>query len=185
MQQILKMDTRIIKGLIALAILAWAVLEFIDGHIWSGIFITLLAAVAVLFVFRSIRMLMAFVQLRAQKIEKAKVWLNRVKRPEFLWKSQQAYYYYLKGLTDGQTEGMNQAEKYFKKALGLGLRMNYDKAVAKLNLAMIALSKNRPKEAQTLIAEVKKLDDKNMLKNEIKMVNDALKKGPTVMHRKY
>jgi hypothetical protein len=24
-----------------------------------------------------------------------------------------------------------------------------------------------------------------MLKNEIKMVNDALKKGPTVMHRKY
>jgi len=185
LQQISDMDTRIIKGLIALALLAWAVLEFIQGHIWTGIFIVLLAAIAVLFVFRSIRMLMAFAQLRTQKIDKAKVWLNRIKKPEYLWKSQQAYYYYLKGLTDGQTEGMAQAEKYFKKALGLGLRMNYDKAVAKLNLAMIALSKNRPREAQTLITEVKKLDNKNMLRNEIKTVNDALKRGPMVSHRKY
>jgi len=174
------MDTRIVKALIALLILVWAVLQFVDGNIWSGIFITLLAAVATLFVFRSIRLLVTFYYLRSQKLDKAKNWLARIRRPEKLWKKQEAYYYYLMGLVYSQEEGLSQTEKYFKRALALGLRMSYDKAVAKLNLAMIAMSKGRPREAQTLIAEVKKLDTKNLLRNEIKMVNDALKKGPQV-----
>lgn len=178
------MDTRIIKGIVALAALAWAVYEFIQGNIWTGISITLLAAVLILLVFRSIRLLMAFVQLRGQKLDKAKRWLNRVKNPSRLWKSQEAYYYYLNGLVESQGQNsMSQAEKQFKKAISTGLRMDQDKAVAKLNLAMIALSKNRPREAKILMAEVKKLDKRNMLKKEIKMVNDAMKRGPKVAHR--
>lgn len=182
--KIQKMDTRIIKGLITLAVLAWAVYEFIQGNIWSGVFITLLAIILGLMVFRSLRLMMAFLQLRGQKMEKAQRWLDRVKNPEKLWKSQEAYYYYLVGLTQSQAQSITQAEKSFKKAVNTGLRMDHDKAVAKLNLAMIALSKNRPREAQSLISEVKKLDKRNMLKNEIKMVTQAMKKGPQVTHRK-
>jgi len=178
------MDTRIIKGIIAAVVLAWAVYEFIQGHIWSGIFITLLAAILILLVFRSVRLLMAFAQLRGQKMEKAQKWLNRIKRPEKLWKSQEAYFYYLTGLTQSQSQSLSNAEKNFKKAVNIGLRMDQDKAVAKLNLAMICLSKGKSREATVLIAEVKKLDKRGLLKNEIKMVNQAMKKGPTVSHRK-
>jgi tetratricopeptide (TPR) repeat protein len=180
LHQILRMDTRIVKVLISSLLLTWAVYEFIEVNIWSGIFITLLAAVSVLFIFRSVRLLVTFYYLRLQKTDKAKRWLARIRRPEKLWNRQQAYYYYLMGLVYSQEEGLSQTEKYFKRALALGLRMSYDKAVAKLNLAMIAMSKGRPREAQTLIADVKKLDTKNLLRNEIKMVNDALKKGPQV-----
>jgi tetratricopeptide (TPR) repeat protein len=179
------MDTRIIKGLISAAILFWAVYSFVTGSWVSGIFITLLAALSIVMMFRSMRLIMVFVAMRQQKFDRAERWLARISRPDLLWKKQEAYYYYLIGLTASQKQDLNTAEKNFKKALGLGLRMDYDKAIAKLNLSMIALAKNRRNEAQVLIAEVKKLDTKHMLKEQIKMVNDALKKGPQMVHRRY
>ena len=48
---------------------------------------------------------------------------------------------------------MNEAEKYFKNALELGLSMSHDVAMVKLNLAGIAFSKRRKQEAQRLISE--------------------------------
>jgi hypothetical protein len=41
-------------------------------------------------------------------------------------------------------------------------------AMAKLNLAGIAMSKNRKREAQILLTEAKKLDKHNMLDNQIR-----------------
>jgi len=179
------MDTRIIKGIIAAAILFWAVMNFISGHWVSGIFIVLLAGLSVLLMLRSIRLVMVFVALRQQKFDRAERWLARVPRPDLLWKKQEAYFHYLTGLIASQKQDLNKSDKSFRKALALGLRMDYDQAVAKLNLAMISLSRNRRTEAQALISEVKKLDKRQMLKNEIKMVNEALKKGPQMVHRRY
>jgi hypothetical protein len=71
---------------------------------------------------------------------------------------------------------INQAEKYFKKALSLGLNMKHDIAMAKLQLAGIALSKRRKREATALIGEAKKLDTQNMLAEQIKMLKQQLKK---------
>ena len=71
---------------------------------------------------------------------------------------------------------INQAEKYFKKALSLGLNMKHDIAMAKLQLAGIALSKRRKREATILITEAKKLDTQNMLAEQIKMLKQQLKK---------
>jgi hypothetical protein len=45
---------------------------------------------------------------------------------------------------------INQAEKYFKKAIELGLSMDMDLAVAKLNLAGVAMSRRRKLEATNL-----------------------------------
>jgi hypothetical protein len=71
---------------------------------------------------------------------------------------------------------INQAEKYFKKAIELGLSMDMDLAVAKLNLAGVAMSRRRKLEATTLLNEAKKLDKQNMLKEQITMMKDQMKK---------
>ena len=54
--------------------------------------------------------------------------------------------------------------------------MDQDLALAKLNLAGIALSRRRKMEATALLTEVKKLDKQNMLKDQIKMMKDQMKK---------
>ena len=71
---------------------------------------------------------------------------------------------------------MNQSEKYFKKAIEIGLSMDLDLAVAKLNLAGIALSRRRKLEATNLLSEVKKLDKQNMLKDQVNMMKQQMKK---------
>ena len=71
---------------------------------------------------------------------------------------------------------INQAEKYFKKAIELGLSMDMDLAVAKLNLAGVAMTRRRKLEATSLLNEAKKLDKQNMLKDQITMMKDQMKK---------
>ena len=83
---------------------------------------------------------------------------------------------YLNGIMVSQTN-MNEAEKYFKKAISLGLSMDHDLAMAKLNLAGIAFSKRRKIEAQKLLSEAQKLDKRNMLADQIKMMKDQMKKA--------
>jgi len=71
---------------------------------------------------------------------------------------------------------LNEGLVIFAKALDLGLSMDHDKAMAKLQLAGIALTKRRKREATTLIAEAKKLDKHGMLADQIKMVKQQMKK---------
>ena len=121
--------------------------------------------------------LLAFFKLRKQDFEGAKKWLDKIKNPEAsLVKKQQGYLNYLNGIMVSQTN-MNEAEKYFKKAIGLGLSMDHDLAMAKLNLAGIAFSKRRKQEAQKLLAEAEKLDKRDMLADQIKMMKQQMKKA--------
>ena len=99
-----------------------------------------------------------------------------IKKPEAaLVKKQQGYFNYLHGIMLSQTN-INQSEKYFKKAIELGLSMDMDLAVAKLNLAGIAMTRRRKLEATSLLNEAKKLDKQNMLKEQITMMKDQMKK---------
>ena len=68
------------------------------------------------------------------------------------------------------------AIRYFKKAIALGLSMDQDLALAKLQLAGIAMTRRRKMEATSLLNEAKKLDKQNMLKEQIKMMKDQMKK---------
>jgi hypothetical protein len=72
---------------------------------------------------------------------------------------------------------MNAAEKFFKNAVSLGLSMDHDLAMAKLNLAGIAFTKRRKLEAQRLLSEAQKLDKRNMLGEQIKMMKQQMKKA--------
>ena len=71
---------------------------------------------------------------------------------------------------------LTQAEKFFKKAIKLGLAMDHDLAMAKLQLAGVAMTKRRKREATMLMTEAKKLDKHGMLKEQIQMMKQQMKK---------
>lgn len=165
-----------IKLVLAALLFATAIWQFTENNIGNGIFLLLLISIPIFLYFKNEYILMAFFKLRKQDFEGAKVWLNKIKNPEgALVRKQQGYFNYLHGLMIAQTN-LNQAEKYFKKAIELGLSLDMDLAVAKLNLAGIAMSRRRKIEATNLINEVSKLDKQNMLKDQITMMKQQLKK---------
>ena len=166
-----------LKLVLAVLIVVIAVWQFSEENIGNGIMYILLSSIFIFLYFKNEIILLAFLRLRKEDFPGAKKWLDKIGNPEAsLVKKQQGYYNYLNGLMVSQTN-MNEAEKYFKKAISLGLSMDTDLAMAKLNLAGIAMSKNRKREAQTLLADAKKLDKHNMLDNQIKMMKNQMKKA--------
>ena len=167
---------KIIKLIIAGLIVVTGIWQFIESNIGNGIFLILLSGIPIFLYFKNEFILLAFLKLRKQDFEGAKKWLSYIKNPETaLVQKQQGYFNYLHGIMLSQTN-INQAEKYFKKAIELGLSMDMDLAVAKLNLAGVAMSRRRKLEATTLLNEAKKLDKQNMLGDQIKMMKDQMKK---------
>jgi tetratricopeptide (TPR) repeat protein len=171
------MYNKIIKLIIAAGIIAYAIYLFTEGYIGNGIMLILLSLIFVFLYFKNEFILLAFLRLRKQDFEGATKWLNKIKKPETaLVKKQQGYFNYLHGIMVAQSN-MNDAEKYFKKAISLGLSMDHDLAMAKLNLAGIAFSKRRKQEAQKLLTEATKLDKQGMLTDQIKMMKDNMKRA--------
>ncbi|MCG2610503.1 DUF2892 domain-containing protein [Flavobacterium sp. SM15] len=165
-----------IKLVLAGLIIALGIWQFTENNIGNGIFLLLFSSIFILLYFKNEFILLAFFQLRKQDFAGAQKWLNYIKNPETaLVRKQQGYFNYLHGLMNSQTN-LSAAEKYFKKAVELGLSMDQDLALAKLQLAGIAMTKRRKVEATNLLNEVKKLDKQNMLKDQVKMMKDQLKK---------
>lgn len=165
-----------LKLILAVLVFGWAIWQFTETYIGNGIMLLLLSGVFVFLYFKNEIILLAFLRLRKQDFAGAKKWLDKIKNPEAsLVKKQQGYFNYLNGLMVSQTN-INEAEKYFKKAEKLGLSMSTDMAMTKLNLAGIAMTKNRKREAKMLLAEAKKLDKHNMLEEQIKMMRDQMKR---------
>ncbi len=170
------MFNKIFKLIIAGLIIAYAVYQFIEGNIANGIFLILFSFIFIFLYFRNEIILLAFLRMRKQDLAGTEKWLSKIKNPEAaLTVKQQGYYNYLHGIIFSQTN-LTTAEKYFKKALKLGLTMDYDIAMAKLSLAGISMQKRRKREATMLLNEAKKLDKQNMLGDQIKMMKQQLKK---------
>ncbi|MDG4716611.1 MULTISPECIES: DUF2892 domain-containing protein [Winogradskyella] len=166
-----------IKLVIAALIIGYAIYQFTEGYIGNGIMYLLLSTIFIFLYYKNEMILLAFFKLRKQDFEGAKKWLDKIKNPESsLVKKQQGYLSYLNGIMVSQTN-MNEAEKHFKKAITLGLSMDHDLAMAKLNLAGIAFSKRKKQEAQKLLSEAEKLDKRNMLADQIKMMKQQMKKA--------
>lgn len=169
------MFNKVYKLILAVGIFAYAIWQFIEGFIGNGIMYILLSGVFVFLYFKNEIILLAFLRLRKQDFDGAKKWLDRIKNPKAaLVRKQQGYYNYINGLMVSQTN-INEAEQYFKNAVELGLSMKTDMAMTKLNLAGIAMTKNRRIQAEKLMAEAKALDKHNMLGEQIKMMQDQMK----------
>ncbi|HEX9980694.1 MAG TPA: DUF2892 domain-containing protein [Flavobacterium sp.] len=167
---------RNIKLALAALMVAAGVWQITEGYTGNGIFLILLSLIPVLLYFKNEFIILAFLRLRKQDFPGAQKWLTYIKNPETaLVRKQQGYFNYLHGIMLSQTN-LIQAEKYFKKAIELGLSMDMDLAVAKLNLAGVAMTRRRKLEATNLLNEAKKLDKHNMLKDQITMMKDQMKK---------
>ncbi|MDA8595098.1 DUF2892 domain-containing protein [Flavobacteriaceae bacterium] len=170
------MFNKYIKIVLAVLIGAWSAYEFYQGHIGNGIALLFLAGIFIFFFYKNEFLLLAFLKIRTQDFAGAQKWLNYIKNPESaLRKPQQAYYYFLTGLITSQSN-LTQAEKLFRKALKLGLSQGHDIAMSKLNLASIAMTKRRKREATTLLNEAKKADKHNMMAGQIKQLKDQMKR---------
>ncbi|MDR0229476.1 MAG: DUF2892 domain-containing protein [Flavobacteriaceae bacterium] len=167
---------RYIKLVIAGLLFAVSVWQFVEGNIGNGIFMLFLIAIVILLYFKNEFIILAFFKLRKQDFEGAKKWLDKIKNPETaLVRKQNGYYNYLLGIMTSQTN-LNASEKYMKKAIELGLSMDQDLAMAKLQLAGIAMTKRRKIEATKLLGEAQKLDKQGMLKDQVKMMKEQMKR---------
>jgi len=165
-----------IKLVIAVLIVGWAVYQFVEGNIGNGISLLFLAGIFVFFYFKNEFLLLAFLKMRKQDFAGSTKWLSYIKNPSSaLIQKQEGYYNFLQGIMVSQTN-LTQAEKFFKKAIKLGLSMDHDLAMAKLQLAGVAMTKRRKREATMLMTEAKKLDKHGMLKEQIQMMKQQMKK---------
>ncbi|MBL6643461.1 MAG: hypothetical protein CBD64_02035 [Flavobacteriaceae bacterium TMED204] len=170
------MFPKIIKIILAIVFLSYGGYQFYENYIGNGIFLTLISGMLVLIFFKNEIIFLAFLRLRKQDFKGTESWLNKIKNPESsLVKKQQGYYYYLHGIIQSQNN-LTVAEKHFKKAIQLGLSMTHDLAMAKLSLAGILMQKRRKREASVLLNEAKKLDKHGMLTDQVKMMQQQMKR---------
>ena len=170
------MFPKIIKLILAVAFLLYGGYEFYENYIGNGIFLTLLSLMMVLVYFKNEMIFLAFLRLRKQDFIGTERWLNKIKNPDSsLVRKQQGYFYYLHGIIQSQNN-LTVAEKHFKKAIQLGLSMTHDLAMAKLSLAGIMMQKRRKRESTALLTEAKKLDKHGMLTDQIKMMQQQMKR---------
>jgi len=165
-----------IRLILAILITILSVFLFINGLVGWGVLACIISLLFVLFQFKNEMNLLAFYFIRKNKFATAASILSKVKGPEKMIKNQEAYYYYLLGLTQAQTHQPTMAEKSFKKALSTGLRLKSDQAMAKLNLAGFYLSKRNKKLAKFHLLEAKKLDKQKMLAAQIREVENMMKR---------
>ena len=170
------MFSKIIRLGLTAAIFAWSIYQFADGEIGNGIALLFPMGLVLFTYFRNERILLSLWHMRKNDVAKAEKALAGIRNPEkSLIKGQLAYYYLLMGMIESQRK-VGKAETLLKRALNTGLRLDQVKALAKLNLAGIALTKRRKKEAQILLTEVKKLDKNGALAEQTKYIKQQMKR---------
>jgi tetratricopeptide (TPR) repeat protein len=160
----------IIRLIAALALLGGSIAVIIFGSWGWGILGIILALLVFVTFFFNEKMLLAQYYLRKENMEKAEAWLNKIANYEReLISVQHGYYQLLLGLIESRKAPL-QSEKYFKRALSLGMTMDHNVALAKLSLAGIAMAKRNKREATMYLQEAKKADKNKLLAEQIKMM---------------
>ena len=164
----------IVRIIIGFVVLGVAVALMFFGFWGWGVLAVLISLLIIVTFFYNENMLLAQWFLRKDNMAKAESFLNRITNYESqLVRVQHGYYNLLVGLIESRKAPM-QSEKYFKKALSLGMHMDHNIALAKLSLAGIAMGKRNKREAQMYLTEAKKADKSKLLADQIKMMKDQL-----------
>ncbi|WP_238785609.1 hypothetical protein [Blattabacterium cuenoti] len=120
---------------------------------------------------------MAFIKLGKKDMKGLEKYLSYIKNPKIqLMKNQVAYFYFLNGILYLKKD-INKSEFYMKKSLDNGLKFKYNIAIAKLNLAIVSLSKGNKEKARLLLLEAKKMDKSKILRDQINLVKNQIKKS--------
>ena len=164
-----------IVRLIIACVMAAAGVAMCVFSIWGwGILVFILGGMVLLTWFFNENMIIAQFYMRKENMNKAEQWLNKITDYEKqLNKNQHGYYNLLIGLMESRRAPM-KSEKYFKKALSLGMKMSHNIALAKISLAGIAMAKRNKREAQMYLSEAQKDDKNKLLSEQIKMMKDQM-----------
>ncbi len=139
-----------------------------------GILVFLIGGLILATYFFNENMLIAQFYLRKENSDEAEKWLLRITDYEKqLFKGQHGYYNLLLGLIESRKAPL-KSEKYFKKAITLGMTMSHNTALAKLSLAGIAMAKRNKREAQQYLSEAAKDDKNKLLADQIKMMKGQM-----------
>lgn len=169
-----KTMSNIVRLIAACVIFGAAVALCVFGFWGWGILTLFISGLVLLTYFFNENMLIAQWFLRKEKAEKSEEWLLKITNYEKqLNKSQHGYYNLLIGLIESRKAPL-KSEKYFKKALSLGMTMSHNTALAKLSLAGIAMAKRNKREAEMYLSEAKKDDKNKLLTEQIKMMKGQM-----------
>jgi hypothetical protein len=166
--------SNIVRLVIACVIMGAGVALCGFGFWGWGILVFLIGGLILLTYFFNENMLIAQYYLRKENSEEAEKWLLKITDYEKqLFKGQHGYYNLLVGLIESRKAPM-KSEKYFKKAIALGMTMSHNTALAKLSLAGIAMAKRNKREAQQYLTEAAKEDKNKLLADQIKMMKGQM-----------
>ncbi|MDB5000632.1 MAG: hypothetical protein JWP67_2965 [Mucilaginibacter sp.] len=166
--------SNIVRLIIACVIMGAGVTLCAFGFWGWGIPLFLIGGLVLLTFFFNENMLIAQFYLRKENSEKAEAWLLKITDYEKqLHKGQHGYYNLLIGLIESRKAPL-KSEKYFKKALTLGLNMSHNLALAKLSLAGISMAKRNKREAEMYLKEAAKDDKNKLLADQIKMMKGQM-----------
>jgi hypothetical protein len=166
--------SNIVRLIIACAVLGAAIVMSVFGLWGWGILVFFIGGLILLTFFLNENMLIAQYFLRKEDITKSEEWLLKITDYEKqLYKAQHGYYNLLLGLIESRRAPL-KSEKYFKKALTLGMKMSHNVALAKLSLAGISMAKRNKREAQMYLQEATKADTNKMLTEQIKMMKQQM-----------
>lgn len=164
----------LIRLIIGFAFVGAAAALIFFGFWGWGILVIFLSILVFVTYYYHENMLIAQWYLRKDNMNKAELFLGRIKNYEKqLNRVQHGYYNLLQGLIESRKSPM-KSEKYFKQALSLGLHMDHNIALAKLSLAGIAMGKRNKREATMFLAEAKKADKNKLLADQIKQMKDQM-----------
>jgi hypothetical protein len=166
--------SNIVRLIVACVFFGAAVALSVFGFWGWGILVLLLGGVILLSFFFNENMIIAQYFLRKEQSDKSEAWLMKVTDYEKqLHKNQHGYYNLLLGLIESRKAPL-KSEKYFKKALSLGMTMSHNTALAKLSLAGISMAKRNKREAPMYLQEAAKDDKNKLLTDQIKMMKQQM-----------
>lgn len=166
--------SNIVRLIIACVVMGAGVTLCAFGFWGWGILVFLIGGLVLLTFFFNENMLVAQYYLRKENSDEAEKWLLKITDYEKqLFKAQHGYYNLLVGLIESRKAPL-KSEKYFKKALSLGMTMSHNIALAKLSLAGISMAKRNKREAQQYLSEAAKEDKNKLLAEQIKMMKGQM-----------
>jgi tetratricopeptide (TPR) repeat protein len=161
-------------ALIALGIIGGIALWVLFGF-WYGFFFILTGVILLAGLIFLGTVGPAAQALQDSDFDKAEKMLNLTPNPNWLYSTNKAYYYMLKGSVAIARKDIDEGERYLKMAEEVEVPSDNERAMLQIQLAQIALSKQRFKEAKIHYRKAKGLKiSEGPLKDQFRQLEQAI-----------
>lgn len=145
------------------------------NNVWSLLILSSLISVFILFgYFRESCVPLAIKAVEKEDYEKLKLLIGEIRHPDRLNKTNEAYYYFVKGMMERYEEHYDDAEKLLNVALVTGLKKEVHQAMAVLALSDIMIVKGNKTKARKYFEQIRGLRVGSKLMPEIRKMQQFL-----------